>query len=235
MPGVRLRAVTLYLKFQGMPLHRILPVEGGFTLGLWQISEEPATLLALAHLSEEEHDFLAQIKNTTRQQHWLAWRALLRQMLGNPYTKIVYDEKGKPFLENEPLQISVSHAGTWAACQIHPHLSAGVDVESIRPRILRVKERFLSQEELHEHASSLSDLRHLTVLWCIKEAVFKWAAEPGLDFRNQIHILPFSNQPPGKALCILKSNHNQRTSLLLHYENIDAEHIIAYVTNVFPK
>ncbi|MGC8864574.1 MAG: 4'-phosphopantetheinyl transferase superfamily protein [Bacteroidales bacterium] len=214
-----------------MPLHQITPTEGGFTVGLWQISEDPATLLAMAHLSEEERLYLVQIKNTIRQLHWLAWRALLRQMLGSPHTKILYDEKGRPFLQNQPFQISVSHAGPWAACQIHPNQPAGVDVESIRPRIAKVKERFLSKKELQKHASFLSNLRHLTILWCIKEAVFKWADMPGLDFRNQIHILPFLSQPQGLASCLLKSSDNVETQIELHYENIDAEHIIAYVTH----
>lgn len=218
-----------------MPLHRMVPTEGGFTLGLWQISEDPATLLTLAHLSEEENHFLAQVKNTTRKLHWLAWRALLRQMLGNHQIKIVYDEHGKPYLLHQPMHISVSHAGPWAACQLHPIQRAGVDVESVRPRIMRIKERFLSPEELQEHSPFISDLRHLTILWCIKEAVYKWAGQPGLDFRNQIYILPFSSQTDGRASCFLKSSDKKKTQIDLKYENIDKEHIIAYVTYGGPK
>lgn len=218
-----------------MPLHRMVLTEGGYTLGLWQISEDLATLLTLAHLSEEEHHYLARIANTTRQLHWLAWRALLRQMLGNPQIKIVYDEHGKPHLLHQPMHISVSHAGPWAACQLHPYQRAGVDVELIQARILKLKERFLSPEELLEHAPSLSDLGHLTALWCIKEAIFKWASQPSLDFRNQIYILPFHSQTNGRASCLLKSNDEKEIQIDLQYENIDKEHIITYVTHVQPK
>ena len=32
--------------------------------------------------------------------------------------------------------------------------------------------------------------QHLTLLWCCKEAVFKWYGSGGIDFKDNIHLKP---------------------------------------------
>jgi len=212
-----------------MPLHRISSLKNGYTLGLWHITEKPEELLALASLSTEEQGFYQQLSNTQRRLHWLAWRALIKKLTGNPAIEITYQENGKPLVRDQSLQISVSHAGPWAACLLHSSEPVGVDVESVRPRILKIKERFLSSREIQWHAKSTDDLRHLTILWCIKEAVFKFAGISGLDYRNQINILPFHSLSEGQASCQLIPRDGYLKEILLYYEDIDSEHVIAYV------
>ncbi len=212
-----------------MPLHKISSLKHGYTLGLWHITEKPEELLTLAHLSTEEQGYYQQLSNTQRRLHWLAWRALIKKLTGNPEIEIVYQENGKPQVRDQSLQISISHTGPWAACLTHSNEPVGVDVESIRPRILKIKERFLSSREIEWHAPSTHDLRHLTILWCIKEAVFKFAGISGLDYRNQINILPFQSLREGHASCQLIPHDGYLKEILLYYENIDPEHVIAYV------
>jgi phosphopantetheinyl transferase len=212
-----------------MPLHRISELDNGFILGLWRITEPPEDLVQIARLSSEELNFYQRLNNHQRKLHWLAWRALLKDMVNKPYLEIDYTANGKPFVRNVSLQISVSHSGPWAACITHPSQPTGVDLEAIRPRILKVKERFLSGKELQWHNSYLNNLRHLILLWCIKEAIYKFAGINGLDFRNQISIPPFVSLTQGQILCELQLTHYHSTKILIKYEDIDSEHVMAYV------
>lgn len=217
-----------------MPLHKITKLDNGYTLGLWQITEQPEDLIQITHLTSDEFSFYQQLNNHQRKLHWLAWRALLKNLVNNPNLEIDYSAYGKPLVRNISLQISVSHSGPWAACMTHPSQPTGVDIEGIHPRILKVKERFLSDKELQWHVSYSNSLRHLILLWCIKEAIYKFAGINGLDFRNQINIPPFTSLTQGQILCQLRTTHNHSTKILIKYENIDSEYVLAYVAESEP-
>ena len=214
-----------------MPVYKISSLNKGYTLGIWHIKETPEELLPWAYLSKHETIYYQQLNNTRRKLHWLAWRALVKRMTENPLLEISYDPNGRPTLCKHSLQISVSHAGPWVACLVHPKKPTGVDVESVSPRIQKVKERFLSPQELEWHAAATNHLRHLTILWCIKESVYKYASISGLDFRNQIVVLPFNSGNDGEAFCQLIQNNGEFTLISLNYEDIDSEHVIARIAD----
>jgi phosphopantetheinyl transferase len=75
----------------------------------------------------------------------------------------------------------------------------GIDIEKIRDRVVRVKDRFLCQDEL-ESLDPDSNLEQLHIYWGGKEALYKLSGQPGVDFRNDIHIHPFD------YLCHTKQN-----------------------------
>jgi hypothetical protein len=82
----------------------------------------------------------------------------------------------------------------------------GADLLLSEPLAERVKDRFLSKNEL----SSLSptpSLEELYYYWCSKEALYKLHGLPGVDFRNDIRIHPFD------YLCT--TNKRGRGSLLI--------------------
>jgi phosphopantetheinyl transferase len=111
-------------------------------------------------------------------------------MLAPLPVKIAYDPNGKPLLDPPSHHISVSHAGVFAAAVYSEKQRVGIDIEQVRERIVRVKERFLSEHEL-VHVSGDTSLDRLYVYWGGKEALYKLRGVPGLDFRNEIQIHPF--------------------------------------------
>ena len=63
----------------------------------------------------------------------------------------------------------------------------GVDAESAdREQVLKVRDRFLNEEELN--LVPASDLRANILAWTSKEACYKAMLEEGLDFREGIRI-----------------------------------------------
>jgi phosphopantetheine--protein transferase-like protein len=78
----------------------------------------------------------------------------------------------------------------------------GIDVELVTPKVEKVKRKFLSNEELSNIQHSTFNIQHLTLLWCCKEAVFKWYGNGGVDFKDHILIKPFDiNSDEGIINC----------------------------------
>jgi phosphopantetheinyl transferase len=173
-----------------MPLFREISIAGGIRAGIWQITESPEELLAQVHLSSSEKTMYSSFHNELRKKHWLAYRALLKQMLNPLSPDLQYDQNGKPNLVSGSHHISVSHAGDFAAVVCSDHLSVGIDIEKLKDRVERVKERFLRETEMKSIAPA-SRLEQLYVFWGGKEALYKLNGSPDVDFRNDIYIHPF--------------------------------------------
>jgi len=161
----------------------------GIRAGIWHITESAEELTRMISLSEEEQNRFSTFSHEGRKRHWLACRALLTDMLVPAKPHITYDLNGKPWLIGGGAHISLSHAGDYAAIVWSVQGVAGIDIEEMKGRIERVKERFLSEDELEtlvpEHR-----LKQLYIYWGAKEALFKLYGTPGLDFKKEIHIHP---------------------------------------------
>lgn len=116
------------------------------------------------------------------------------------YREIGHFKSGAPFLMGEPSRISISHTGRFLVVatlpptpeindfsHFSPRAAMGVDAERRdREQILKVRSRFLSDKELGMIAAD--DIETNVLAWTIKEAAYKAALTPGLDFRNDIII-----------------------------------------------
>ena len=60
--------------------------------------------------------------------------------------KVNRDTKGKPHIEELPVEISLSHAGNWVVCSIGAH-SSGVDVEVDSTAALEIAKNFFLPKE----------------------------------------------------------------------------------------
>jgi phosphopantetheinyl transferase len=92
----------------------------------------------------------------------------------------------KPFLPGEEYHFSISHCGDYAAAIVSRDKRVGVDIEIPVEKILWIKDKFLSTEELADFGDK--DIDQLTLYWSAKEAVFKWDGNGGIDFREHIHL-----------------------------------------------
>ncbi|MEI6883625.1 MAG: hypothetical protein WCO02_04010 [Bacteroidota bacterium] len=124
-------------------------------IGVWQITEDETALSTLASAVEEDEKVVRTFKNESRRKQWYACRALLRQMLSFDEVKVDYDMHGRPSLRGFKGDISFSHTQDYAAVILNKVGRAGIDIEKINPRIHRVADRFLQDEEL-EHVSRIA-------------------------------------------------------------------------------
>jgi phosphopantetheinyl transferase len=77
----------------------------------------------------------------------------------------------------------------------------GIDIEIITPKVEKIKHKFLNEDELDNIQHSTLNTQHLTLLWCCKEAVFKWYGTAGVDFKEDIHLKPFEINAEGIINC----------------------------------
>ena len=173
-----------------MPFLLEISPAAGVRAGIWRITETAEELLAKVLLNASETTLYASFKHELRKRQWLAYRVLLKHLLAPLGTELSYDPNGKPFLDSLSHHISVSHAGEFAAVAVSDHAAVGVDIEIIKERIERVRERFLQKTEMESLASE-NRLEQLYVYWGGKEALYKIHGEPAIDFRNDIYIHPF--------------------------------------------
>jgi 4'-phosphopantetheinyl transferase len=150
-----------------MPVIYNKNIDADTMLAVWKIEESEEHLLAGLQLKQHELEFIASINNGKRLLHWLSTRLLLRTMLNtSDYIDCRMDEHGKPYLVNFENEISLSHSYDYAAVMISKNKKVGVDIELIKPKITRIRQKFLSNEELAFKMSE--DIESLYVCWCAK-------------------------------------------------------------------
>ncbi|MCK9218687.1 MAG: 4'-phosphopantetheinyl transferase superfamily protein [Bacteroidales bacterium] len=173
-----------------MPLIKTLYKPDQTVTGIWHITESSDLLLSQLDLSKEELKQYLRFSHDLRKRQWLAYRCILKQILFPDSNELAYDEFGKPRLIHSPFAISVTHAGDYAAAICSKKITVGIDIEKMRDRIERVKDRFLSPQEL-EQIGPHPSLELLYIYWCAKESLYKLNGKPDLDFKNDIRINAF--------------------------------------------
>jgi len=173
-----------------MPFFREIIPDSGIRTGIWRITETAEELLAMVHLNDQELNILGKFSHEMRKKQWLACRALLKHLLDPLDTNLTYDLNGKPHLNTGSHQVSISHAGEFAAVVCSENRAVGVDIEKIKDRIERVKDRFLQEKELKSVAVE-NRIEQLYIFWGGKEALYKLHGKPDVDFRTDIYIHPF--------------------------------------------
>jgi Phosphopantetheinyl transferase len=155
--------------------------------------------IAIWHIAEEKNFFLEkvpaqrEITHPHKQLQHLAGRYLLQHLYPDfPYHLIEIADTNKPYLPNEEYHFSISHCGDYAAVIVSKDHRVGIDIELVTEKVEKVKQKFLNEQELNNIQYSTFNIQHLTLLWCCKEAVFKWYASGGVDFKEHIHLYPSS-------------------------------------------
>ncbi len=139
------------------------------------IASDAEALMAQATVSDL--DDIATVTSVSRKSEMLTTRILLRKIFGKD-TKLGHHHDGSPFIEgHEDLNISISHCQGYVAIATHPTFSIGIDIERWRPTLTRVKEKFLTLQEI----SIYNTPTLLLLAWTAKEAVFKAARISGLS------------------------------------------------------
>lgn len=200
-------------------------------IAIWHIAEAKMFFLNKVPLQRE-------ISHPLKQLQHLAGRYLLQYLYPDfPYHLIEIAPDGyrdrKPYLINEEYHFSISHCGDYAAVIISKHNRVGIDIELVTEKVEKIKHKFLNEEELENIQYSILNNQYssnpelitdssklLTLLWSCKEAVFKWYANGGVDFKAHIHIQPFNfNDKSGVLNCVFLKD--KKITLQINYKWFD--------------
>ena len=116
-----------------------------------------------------------------RRAEYLTWRAVVYRELGA--VPIGYDAAGAPVLTGSDCCISVAHCADRIAVCISPKRCA-VDIEPASRDFSRAESRYTT---LSERALS-DDPLWPGIVWCAKEALYKYSGRRELDFRKDLRI-----------------------------------------------
>jgi len=206
-----------------MPLFKTIPIEGGL-IGLWKFEETTTNLLPEFSGEELADPNFLKYTHEKRKVEWLATRALIKQLIG-PEFSISYLSSGKPILKHYRFKhLSISHSRGFAAVILHEHLKVGIDIEETTRDYSRIEKKYLSDIELIQ--TNRNPLQQC-LYWCAKEAIFKLVDDEGIEFRQQIHIIP---EPENQYFAKFTSG-DQESSYELNYLFI-SEHCLVWVTNL---
>ncbi|MBU6158790.1 MAG: 4'-phosphopantetheinyl transferase superfamily protein [Bacteroidetes bacterium] len=167
-----------------MPLLFQHTINSQAQLSVWKI-EEPADFFA------NQLQLEAPAVHPLKQLQFLAGRYLLKQMHPDfPLDKIFSAAGEKPFVTDKRFEFSITHTDRFVAAIVSQQHSVGIDMEMISAKAYKVAPRFLHPEEIDLLVGYDTDIlnKTATLLWSVKETVYKWRGEKGVDFREQIRI-----------------------------------------------
>ncbi|WP_428224089.1 4'-phosphopantetheinyl transferase family protein [Flavobacterium sp.] len=175
-----------------MPFYKEIQFSPTTTVYLWKITEDYNELFRSVSLKDTSLARLEKMRSESHQKGFLAVRMLL-QHCGYTDFDLEYDATGKPNLKSEirnqkseinSLHISISHSAEFSAIALSSE-PIGIDLEKAKEKVLRIAPRFMHMTHL-EQLSQEEQIQKATVIWGVKEAIFKIKNEVGISFPDHI-------------------------------------------------
>ncbi len=171
-----------------MPLLKIKALNETTQLYVWKITETFDELFRTVALKDVSLARVEGMKAESHQKGFLSVRRLLMEAGYNDFD-LYYDEFGKPHLKDGK-HISISHSNEFSVIVISD-VNIGADLEILKDKTAKLAPRFMDIS----HLVNLSEedlLRKATVVWGIKESVFKIKNEIGISFKDDIFESDFT-------------------------------------------
>lgn len=160
---------------------------GNTRLLLWRIDETEEQLSE--QVTNGDLCSAERFKNQKRKLEHLASRAALRVAV--PDGEVEYDNVGAPFVAGESRRISISHTNFMCAIVISENRCA-VDIENADRDFERVSNKYIAEEERFICESLGND--GYGIMWCAKEALYKYSEKKELDLIRDIRIIDVSHE-----------------------------------------
>lgn len=157
-----------------------------YILHTWRITESREELMALCHDKQIACDHIAKVKSDKRACEMLAELLLLKSFSGNESPVLCHTEDGAPYIKDSKAHISITHSKDLVCIGISLSRPIGIDIETNPDKILRVRSKFLSDEEL-EYIPENDRLKN-QLAWSAKEAIYKAASISGLSIKDDIRL-----------------------------------------------
>ncbi|RYJ52947.1 4'-phosphopantetheinyl transferase superfamily protein [Flavobacterium petrolei] len=187
-----------------MPLYKTIHINSRTQILVWKVTESYGELLEQVVLNDSNRLRLDGMKSEMHQRAFLSVRKLLQET-GHTDLDLYYDEFGKPHLHGEKY-ISITHSHEFSAIIISDE-TVGIDIELQRDKIIRIADKFCDSEFQFLDLESEEYIGKLTVIWGVKEAIFKIRNEKGISFKNHISVCDFKLE-------------SKQTIAELHFDNL---------------
>ena len=194
-------------------------------IGVWQITETEEELKELSSTPSDEMEEISFIRSESLRKQRLAVRALLNTMFDEK-VYLSHHDNGKPYLENNPVNISISHTEKYVAVILHEEENVGIDIESLDRDFSAVEKKALSEDEIDDLEDEKRN-EQLAIYWCAKEAVFKLLSRYNVDFAEQIEIERFRPRGEGELEATFVAK-NEEEEFDLEYITFD-RHVLVWV------
>ncbi len=171
-----------------MPLYKSISVNSQTTVKIWKIEESYDFLFTSLDLKSQSLERVLGMKSELHQRGFLSVRHLLRAF-GYTDQDLYYDDNGKPHLKDGKY-ISITHSFTFSGVIISDD-EVGIDIEKQRDKIVVIAKKFVGYEFDYLDKNAEDYVRKLTVIWGIKESLYKLFATPGMLFKEHFLVIPF--------------------------------------------
>lgn len=165
-----------------MPLLKIIALNDYTQLLVWKITESFDELFQSVALKDVSLARVESMKAESHQNGFLSVRRLLMEA-GYSDFDLYYDQFGKPHL-NDGKHISISHSNDFSVIVLSD-VNIGADLEILKDKTLKLAPRYMDVSHL-ENLSKEDELIKATVVWGVKESVFKLKNEIGISFKDHI-------------------------------------------------
>ena len=171
-----------------MPFYKTLTPNSQTTVKIWKIEESYSDLMSPLDLKQNSLNRVLGMKSKLHQRGFLSVRHLLREF-GYTDQDLFYDSNGKPHLKDGK-HISITHSFIFSGVIVSDN-EVGIDIEMHRQKIAIIAKKFVDYEFNYLSDCDEEYVRKLTVIWGIKESLYKLFATPGMLFREHFLVIPF--------------------------------------------
>lgn len=168
-----------------MPIIRIIKPNDNTIVGIWKITETLDNLCKSVSLSSTSRELLKNRKSRIHKLQFLSVRAILIE-LGYADDNLSYQDN-VPTLDDSK-KISISHSNLFS-CVIISDLKVGIDVQEINHKINTIAKKFIGYETSY---LTHDDFKRKSIIWNIKESIYKIANINGLDYKTHSLVVPFN-------------------------------------------
>jgi len=173
-----------------MPLYKSIALNEHTNIKIWKIEESYLDLFKEVNLKPQCLERVLGMKSELHQRGFLSVRKLLAEF-GYTDHDLIYDDNGKPHLKDGKY-ISITHSFNFSAIIVSDNSQVGIDIEKQREKISVIADKFVDYEFNYLNGKDSEYVKKLTVIWCVKESLYKLYASPGLSFKQHCLVIPFS-------------------------------------------
>ena len=196
------------------------------TIGVWQITETEEQLKELSSTPSDEMEEISFIRSESLRKQRLAVRALLNEMFDEK-VYLSHHDNGKPYIENDAINISITHTEKYVAVILHDEEDVGIDIESLDRDFSAVEKKALSEEEIDDLEDEKRN-EQLAIYWCAKEAIFKLISIYNVNFAEQIEVDRFRVRGEGELDATFIGKDGDEQEFELQYMTFD-RHVLVWV------
>jgi phosphopantetheine--protein transferase-like protein len=209
-----------------MALYLKKKLENDAEIGIWEITETEEQLMELSATPTDEMEEISFIRSESLRKQRLAVRALLNTMFDEK-VYLSHHDNGKPYIENHPINISITHTTRFVAVILHDEEDVGIDIESLDRDFSAVEKKALSEDEIDDLEDDKRN-EQLAIYWCAKEAIFKRLSVYNLDFAEQIEIERFRPRGEGELEATFIDKDEEEQEFELEYMTFE-RHVLVWV------